>query len=121
MDEHERYDRHEIERPPESEDPGLSPAMRPVGCLGGRTPEDVITVHVKGLSCPFCVLGIEKRLKAISSVGKVNSDWGKGELYVKVKSGKSVTDDELRDAIKRAGFTSGKIERPVAPDKADSK
>ena len=76
-----------------------------------------ITVHVKGLSCPFCVLGIEKRLKAKPSVIKVSSDWGKGEIYVVVTEGQSVTDDELRDAVKRAGFPAGTIERPDASDK----
>ncbi len=55
----------------------------------------IITVHVKGLTCPFCVLGLEKRLKAISSVATISSIWGKGEVYVKLTAGQSVSDDDL--------------------------
>ncbi len=81
----------------------------------------IITVDVKGLSCPFCVLGIEKRLKAISSVATISSNWGKGEMYVKLKAGQSVSDDDLRPAIKRAGFTPGKIDRSGAAERKDSR
>ena len=75
-------------------------------------PKNAIVIEVKGLSCPFCVLGIEKRLKAIEAVKEVASNWSKGEVYVLVKDGQSVSDAELRDAVKRAGFTPGKIKRP---------
>ena len=81
----------------------------------------IITVHVKGLSCPFCVLGIEKRLKAISSVATISSNWGKGEMYVKLKAGRSVSDDDLRRAIKRAGFTLGEIDRSAGEGRKDSR
>ena len=81
----------------------------------------IITIHVKGLSCPFCVLGIEKRLKAIPSVETISSNWGKGEMYVKLKARQSQSDDELRQAIKRAGFTPGEIDRSAGEEQKGSR
>lgn len=95
-----------------------SPAVRDAHIKTGHSQTwNVTTIHVKGLSCPFCVLGIEKRMKAIDAVGKVTSEWDRGEIYVTVDENKSVSDDEFREAIQRAGFTPGKIERPGGKEK----
>ena len=98
---------------------GCQTTPRPVTSSDTRAataPKRAITVHVKGLTCPFCVLGIEKRLKAISAVQKVESNWSKGEIYVLLGDAASASDAELREAVKRAGFTAGDIDRPAEED-----
>ncbi|MGH7943842.1 MAG: heavy-metal-associated domain-containing protein [Opitutaceae bacterium] len=66
-------------------------------------------IQVKGLACPFCVQGLEKHLKKIPGVAGVTTSLEKGEVVVHIEDPQKVTEDELRKAVKNAGFTAGTI------------
>lgn len=66
-------------------------------------------IQIKGMACPFCVQGVEKHLKKIPGVEGVTTSLQKGEAIVDIKGGKKVTEEQLRKAVKDAGFTAGEI------------
>lgn len=80
-----------------------------MGVAYGEPPPAHAYIKVKGLACPFCVQGLEKHLKKLKAVEGVATDLKKGEVVVHLKAGQTVTEKELRQAVKKAGFTAGKI------------
>lgn len=94
----------------------------------GDPPPSHVYIEVKGLACPFCVQGLEKHLKKLDAVEGVSTSLKKGEVTLHLKSGQTVKEKELREAVKKAGFTAGKIrfekkaasqspDKPTAGDK----
>jgi len=75
----------------------------------GDPPPSHVYIQVKGLACPFCVQGLEKHLKKLVAVEGVSTSLKKGEVTLHLKSGKTVEEKGLREAVKKAGFTAGKI------------
>ncbi len=63
------------------------------------------TVEVDGLACPFCAYGLEKRLKDIEGVGKVEINVATGVATLGSKKEKSIDVESLEAAVSRAGFT----------------
>lgn len=84
----------------------------------GLAESNHVFIQVKGLSCPFCVQGLEKHLKKLDAVEGVSTSLKKGEAVLHLKPGHTVGEKELRDAVKKAGFTAGQIrfETKPAPD-----
>ncbi len=68
------------------------------------------TVYVDGLACPFCAYGIEKKLDDLDAIRKMEVQLEEGRVLLAFKEGQSVTKDELKEAVKNAGFTARKIE-----------
>lgn len=60
---------------------------------------------VDGLSCPFCAFGLEKKLKKVKNVQSVSIDMNKGQVLVTAKADSTVEKDDLRKAVKDAGFS----------------
>jgi periplasmic mercuric ion binding protein len=71
-------------------------------------------VSVNGMVCAFCAQGIKKSFSAKEAVEKVDVNLDKKVVAVDFKKDKSLTDDELTDVIKRAGYAVTKIEREGA-------
>jgi len=67
-------------------------------------------VTVKGMSCPFCAYGIKKQLAKLSGVEKVDLDLAKSQATVDLAPGATVSDKQIQQAVRDAGFTPGKIE-----------
>lgn len=80
-----------------------------MGVAYGDIPPAHVYIQVKGLACPFCVQGLEKHLKKLDAVEGVSTFLKKGEVVLHLKDGQSVAEKELREAVKKAGFTAGKI------------
>jgi copper chaperone CopZ len=70
-----------------------------------------ILIEVKGLSCPFCSYGLEKKLKALNGVEGVEIHMRKGIAEIQVKQGVAVSDAAINEAVKDAGFDPGSIKR----------
>lgn len=70
-----------------------------------------IAVTVKGIACPFCAYGVEKHLEQIEGVSDVRIDVGKSQAVLTLEEGAAPSDDEIREAIRRAGFSTGEIRR----------
>lgn len=63
------------------------------------------TMRVDGLACPYCAYGIEKKLKQIEGIEKIDVDLGKGLVTVNVREGSDLTEPQLVRLFKDAGFT----------------
>ena len=76
--------------------------------------DQIIEVEVKGMFCPICAYGAEKKVKEIEGVESVVADLKAGKITIVTKSREShthkITEEELKEAIKKAGFEPGKIE-----------
>ncbi|MDX8378342.1 MAG: heavy metal-associated domain-containing protein [Mariprofundales bacterium] len=70
------------------------------------------TIQVDGLSCPFCVYGLEKNLKKLNGVEQVDTNMTTGKAIVTLTGDPLVDDQTLRQAVKKAGFTARDITRP---------
>jgi len=63
------------------------------------------TLRVDGLACPYCAYGIEKKLKQIEGVEKIDVDLKKGIVIVDVAEGVALTEPQMKQLFKDAGFT----------------
>ena len=62
-------------------------------------------MRVDGLACPYCVYGVEKNLKKIDGVEKIEVDLNNGLVIVNVASGVTLTDAQMAKLFTDAGFT----------------
>ena len=62
-------------------------------------------MRVDGLACPYCAYGIEKKLKAIEGVGKIDVDLNAGLVVVDVGEGVSLSESQMKTLFQDAGFT----------------
>lgn len=60
---------------------------------------------VDGMSCPFCVYGIEKQLKKVDGVEGVRADLTKGNIWVEASGADVLSEDSARLLLEEAGFT----------------
>ena len=66
-------------------------------------------VKVDGLSCPFCAYGLEKKLKKVEGVEKLEIKVNKGTATITVKEGKTLSIEGVKKAVKDGGFTPREI------------
>ncbi len=62
-------------------------------------------MRVDGLACPYCAYGVEKKLKAIDGVERIDVDLDRGMVTVDVAEGVTLTEDQMTRLFKDAGFT----------------
>jgi copper chaperone len=62
-------------------------------------------MRVDGLACPYCAYGIEKNLKKIDGVNKIDVDLNNGLVTVNVAEGVTLTDTQMTKLFTDAGFT----------------
>lgn len=62
-------------------------------------------MRVDGLACPYCAYGIEKNLKKIDGVEKIDIDLNNGLVTVSVAAGVTLTDAQMKNLFTDAGFT----------------
>lgn len=74
-------------------------------------PAQVETAAVKldGLSCAFCAYGLEKRLKKVEGVEKLEIQVDQGTANLTVKKGKALSIEAVEKAVKDGGFTPREI------------
>lgn len=79
-----------------------------------------VNVRVDGLSCPFCAYGLEKKFIKIDGVENLKIDVDKGILTFTEKEGETVSEEDIRKAVKQAGFTPREItytKQPIKDEK----
>ncbi len=70
-----------------------------------------VEVDVSGMTCGMCVESITKELKSTDKVENISvSLEEKKAKFIEIK-GKKISDGEVREAIKRAGYEAHKISR----------
>lgn len=68
-------------------------------------------LEIAGLACPFCAYGIEKKLSDIEGVKDVEIHIGESKAIVIMQEGAALSEEEARQAVKKAGFTLGSFAR----------
>lgn len=81
-----------------------------LAALPGRAEISQVLLSVDGLGCPFCVYGLEKKLKKVGGVQTVQVDLKTGLVVMTLQEGKSPELSRFEDAVKKAGFTPGKLQ-----------
>lgn len=64
-----------------------------------------MTVHVDGLTCPFCVFNLEKKLRPLRGVGDVDIELKTGRATMMLAGGRGPTVGEIERAVRNAGFS----------------
>lgn len=72
-------------------------------------------IEVAGLACPFCAYGIEKKLRAIPGVERVETNIKEGTVVIVMKDGETLDRTRVERAVREAGFTL-KGFGPATPD-----
>lgn len=80
----------------------LSLIIAATAALAGQS---VYKLRVDGLACPFCAYGVEKQLKAVKGVEKVDVDIKTGSVIVTVAEGAVFDKATAKKAVTDAGFT----------------
>ncbi len=73
----------------------------------------VIVAQANGMSCPFCAYGVRKELLTVPGVKSVSVNLAKSQATVTLSPGAKVTDEQIRHAIREAGFSPGPITHPT--------
>ncbi|MCJ8346875.1 heavy-metal-associated domain-containing protein [bacterium] len=66
-----------------------------------------ISLEVKGLSCPFCVFGLDKKLKKVPGVLKLQTSLKESLVEMKLRADTDLIN--LKRSVIKAGFTPGDI------------
>jgi copper chaperone CopZ len=72
-----------------------------------------VRLYVKGLACPFCTFGIEKRLKKVHGVVSIETTIRTGLVRIQLEPGTRLDPAALNQAVKKSGFTPSRIEVTV--------
>ncbi|NIR47927.1 heavy-metal-associated domain-containing protein, partial [candidate division KSB1 bacterium] len=72
-----------------------------------------VELRVDGLACPFCAYGLEKKLKQIDGVGKIQINVDKAVVVLENDAGQSVAVEKLESTVTEAGFTPREITATV--------
>lgn len=81
-----------------------------------------LSVVVEGMSCPFCVYGVEKKLKKVEGVKSVIVSMKDGVATLIAREGQSININQVPAAVRDSGFTPGMIKiAAVGKIKVDEK
>ncbi len=70
-----------------------------------------ITVKVNGLVCGFCAKGINKRFMSVSGIQSVDVSLTNKTVVLELKPNAVLSDKEIEDTVKSAGYTTVRIDR----------
>ena len=62
-------------------------------------------VHVKGMTCPSCAASVERELKALHQVEKVDVSLSQNTVTIRVKEGQNLSLDQIKHAVEKAGYS----------------
>lgn len=70
-----------------------------------------IEVDINGMTCGMCVEAITKELNKTDKAENVKVSLEDKKAYFEVKKDKTLSDSEIKDAVKKAGYQVFKINR----------
>ncbi len=85
-----------------------------VSQLEEATPEEQprqIQITVLGMSCPFCVYGVEQKLKKLEGVVELTVELETGLATLTMENGSDLSNEELKKTVEDAGFDAAKVTR----------
>jgi copper chaperone CopZ len=82
-------------------------------------PPQKVILRVDGLACPFCAYGMEKKLKRLENLEKLDIKINEGLVVLYFKEGAKIDKDLIIKKVKEAGFTPRELKiedesKPVA-------
>lgn len=69
------------------------------------------TVDIQGMTCGMCVKAITGELEKTGKVEKVRVSLEEKKAYFAEKKGQKMSNDEVKNAIKKAGYSATTIAR----------
>ena len=75
------------------------------------TSQEVLEIDISGMTCAFCVYGVEKNLGKLPGVDGVEVSLESDKARVIMEPGETANEDGIREAILDAGFTPGEARR----------
>ena len=63
-----------------------------------------LTVKIDGMTCPSCAASVESQFNKLDSVDSVEISLRKGTAIVTLKEGKNLKEEDVKNAVKDAGF-----------------
>jgi len=76
---------------------------------------ETVTLHVRGMACPFCAYGIEKQLKKLDgTTERYQADIEAGTITLGWVEDQPLDLQALKRAVQKAGFSTGDIEATVS-------
>ncbi len=85
-----------------------------------RVPAPDAILYVKGLACPYCAYGLEKKLKKLSMVQEIEVQMDEGRVLVAFREDQhpepAAFEALVARVVKEAGFTLEKVEYPARQD-----
>lgn len=70
-----------------------------------------LSVDITGMSCGMCVKAITGELEKTGKVEKINVSLDEKKASFSEKKGETISDSEVKQAIKKAGYTATTITR----------
>jgi len=70
-----------------------------------------INVKVSGMVCSMCAQGIKKKFSKIDSIKEINVNLDTKLVQIQTKDAQNITDEQINEVIKEAGFNVSNIER----------
>lgn len=70
-----------------------------------------IEASINGMVCSFCVQGIEHKLLKLPATESVSVDIQKHRVNITLRKGSTISDNQLRQVIRDAGFDVRDIKR----------
>ncbi|MFQ6115598.1 MAG: heavy-metal-associated domain-containing protein [bacterium] len=80
------------------------------GTLIFAGPQQKVTLRVDGLACPFCAYGLEKKLKRLEGVEKLDIKINEGVVILYFKEGAKIDKQVIAKKVKEAGFTPRELQ-----------
>ena len=72
---------------------------------------ETLNVAISGMTCGMCVSAITSELQKTNKVEKIDVSLEKNAATFTTKKNQTISDDEVKKAIKKAGYTAVKITR----------
>ena len=84
--------------------------------LGSARADDcrIVEIEIHGMTCPFCVYGLEKELGRLDGVESVRISLKSKRARIVLKNDAEISNGLIRETITRSGFTPREILRGVA-------
>lgn len=68
-----------------------------------------VEIRIDGLSCPFCVFGLKQQMKKLEAIDRLNISLKNSLARITLKEGSSLNIEDLKNAVKDAGFSVREI------------
>lgn len=73
--------------------------------------QTMVTAKVKGMVCDFCARAVTKVFGKNAAVENVHVDLDTQEIHVILKAGSDLSDETVKDLVKKSGYTFVSVER----------